>query len=93
MRVSDPPFLCKWTLMMRPSCTRHRKLLKGAGFKANYFDTASGEQYWISGPKKDGSDRLYGEAVPVGIDEDVRAEYWTEIRGLPDRAGRPLANR
>jgi hypothetical protein len=67
--------------------------LKGAGFKANYYDTASGEEYWISGPKKDGSDRLYGEAVPVEIDDDAREEYWKEIRGLPNKAGQRLANR
>jgi hypothetical protein len=67
--------------------------LDGAGFKANYFDAASGEEYWISGPKKDGSDRLYGERIPVEIDEDVREEYWTTIRGQPHRAKEPVANR
>jgi hypothetical protein len=65
--------------------------LKGFGFKANYVELESGEQYWISGCKKDGSDRLYGERVPVGIDEDVRAEYWRDIRGLPDSVDRPTA--
>ena len=59
--------------------------LKGSGFKANYFDTETHEQYWISGPRKDGADRLYGEAVPVEIDEDAREEYWLTIRGLPQR--------
>ncbi|MEM6696417.1 MAG: 1-deoxy-D-xylulose-5-phosphate synthase, partial [Pseudomonadota bacterium] len=34
--------------------------LKGAGFKANYFETESGDHYWISGPRKDQNDRLYG---------------------------------
>ncbi|TDU05960.1 hypothetical protein EDD99_4502 [Streptomyces sp. 846.5] len=67
--------------------------LKGAGFKANYYDITSGEEYWISGPKKEGSDRLYGEAVPVEIDDDTREEYWKEIRGLPNKAGQRLANR
>jgi hypothetical protein len=52
--------------------------LKGMGFKANYFDVESGERYWISGCKRDGGDRLYGEGVPVEIDDDVRAENWTE---------------
>jgi hypothetical protein len=56
--------------------------LKGAGFKANYYKVGTGEDYWISGPKKDGSDRLYGEAVPVEIDEDAREEYWTAIPRL-----------
>jgi hypothetical protein len=55
--------------------------LKGSGFKANYYDVETGEEYWISGPRKDGSDRLYGGSMPVEIDEDVLEEYWTEIRG------------
>ncbi|MBL7988163.1 MAG: 1-deoxy-D-xylulose-5-phosphate synthase [Chlorobi bacterium] len=57
--------------------------LNGRGFKANYFDTETGEHYWISGCKKDGSDRLYGERLPIYIDEDIREEYWNEIRNLP----------
>lgn len=57
--------------------------LDGAGFKSNFRDVETGEQYWISGCHKDGGDRLYGERVPVGVDEDVREEYWTDIRGLP----------
>ena len=66
--------------------------LKGSGFKANYFDVESGDEYWISGCKRDGNDRLHGEHVPVEIDDDVREEYWTEIRGLPENSGKTLAN-
>ena len=63
--------------------------LAGRGFKANYFDVATGEQYWISGCKKDGTDRLYSGVTE--IDEDVAEEYWTEIRGEPkDRRERQL---
>jgi hypothetical protein len=59
--------------------------LKGQGFKANYFDTETGEQFWISGPRKDGQDRLYPEsALPIEIDEDVAEEYWRDIRGEED---------
>jgi len=55
--------------------------LKGGGFKANYFDIETGEQFWISGPRKDGKDRLYEDSsVPVEIDEDVADEYWRDIR-------------
>lgn len=57
--------------------------LKGRGFKANYVDVATGEEYWISGPKKDGTDRLYGGRSPVEIDDEVREEYWRSIRGVP----------
>ena len=56
--------------------------LKGSGYKANYFDVETGERYWISGCKKDGTDGLY--TTSVEIDEDVRAEYWSEIRGKPE---------
>ena len=55
------------------------------GFKSNHYDVETGDEYWISGPKKAGGDRLYGERVPVEIDEDVREEYWSEIRQQPDR--------
>lgn len=33
--------------------------LKGSGFKANYYDVETGEKYWISGPRRDGTDALY----------------------------------
>jgi hypothetical protein len=55
--------------------------LSGAGFKANYADSETRDQYWISGCKKRGGDRLYSGTIE--IDEDVREEYWTEIRNLP----------
>ena len=57
--------------------------LKGSGYKSNYYDVETGEEYWISGCKKDGSDRLYGERVPIEIDDDVREEYWLDIRQMP----------
>jgi hypothetical protein len=56
--------------------------LSGSGFKANYFDWETGEHYWISGCKKRGGDRLYPGTVE--IDEDVREEYWCEIRRKPE---------
>ena len=65
--------------------------LKGQGFKSNYEDIDTGEDYWISGPRKDGVDRLYGERVPVEIDEDVREEYWTTVRNEPNRKDEPQA--
>jgi hypothetical protein len=55
--------------------------LGGRGFKANSFDVASGAEFWISGCKKRGGDRLY--AGIIEIDDDVREEYWTKIRCLP----------
>ena len=58
--------------------------LKGQGGYANFYDVATGDEYWISGCKKNGQDRHPCGAGPVHIDDDVREEYWTEIRSLPE---------
>ena len=56
--------------------------LNGSGYKANYFETETGDEYWISGPRKDGQDRLYnGSAFSTEIDDDIADEYWQDIRG------------
>lgn len=66
--------------------------LGGRAFKANYFDVDSGDHYWISGCKKDGSDRLYGERLPINIDEDAKEEYWTQVRNMPTNAHLTIIN-
>jgi hypothetical protein len=60
-----------WLQVEPVACVTSSRKRTGSGFKANYY----------SGPKRDGSDRLYAERLPVAVDEDVRVEYWTEIRG------------
>jgi len=60
--------------------------LKGLGFKANFYDVETGDHFWISGPKRDGGDALYGGSTPIEIDDDVREEYWRDIRRQPERA-------
>ncbi|MCK5401602.1 MAG: hypothetical protein KAJ28_08200 [Flavobacteriaceae bacterium] len=49
--------------------------LNGSGFKSNYFDIENGDEFWISGPRKDKNDRLYGGNQGVEIDEDIKEEY------------------
>lgn len=58
---------------------------KGVPLKANYFDTETLEDFWISGPREDGCDTLFTGVVD--IDEDVREEYWTNIRRQPENIG------
>jgi hypothetical protein len=65
--------------------------LKGAGFKSNYYNVDTGEDYWISGPKRNGGDALYGSGIPIPIDEDVREEYWRDIRRDADRINQRVA--
>jgi hypothetical protein len=69
--------------------------LKGHGFKANYIDIETGQHFWISGPRKDGADGLYGRITqPEDVDADVAEDYWLEVRGLnhvPGKGPNPLA--
>ena len=60
--------------------------LKGAGFKANYYEVGTGDEYWISGPRKDGNDALYATNIAAEIDTDVSDEYWTQIRKKPAKS-------
>ena len=67
----------------RTSRYRGREPLRvGQGYKNNCIDLENGDEYWVSGPRKDGADKLYGG---VHIDEDARVEYWTKIRQQPSR--------
>jgi hypothetical protein len=51
-----------------------------------YMESESSESYWFSGPRMDGDDRKgTSRSVPIEIDEGVRGEYWTNIRGRPER--------
>jgi hypothetical protein len=54
---------------------------RGAGIGANYFDVETGDEFWISGPKRNGHDRHWAGSGPVEIDADVADEYWRDIRG------------
>ena len=69
---------------------RRFQSLKGAGYKANYFDVLTGEEFWISGPRKDQNDRLYGGIDGVLIDDDVKDEYMQYLRGQQGDSGGTL---
>jgi len=61
---------------------RGRELLRCVGYKYNCIDVETRERYWVSGPKRNGLDKLYGGMVE--IDDDARVEYWMTIRNRPD---------
>jgi hypothetical protein len=77
-----------WVEMSRTARSytyRGRRLLKTkSGYKYNCVDEENGEEYWVSGPHRDGADKLYGGIVQV--DDDARVEYWTTIRKQPERS-------
>jgi len=66
--------------------------LKGSGFKSNFFCVETGEEYWISGPKRRGDDQLYSQAGGVPIDVDAREEYWVVIRKQPRLASKKFTS-
>lgn len=55
---------------------------KGMLFDANFLDVATGETFWLSGPKRDRSDGRYSSCQPE-VDDDVRAEYEAFLDGAP----------
>ena len=59
--------------------------LKGAGVGANYYNLEDGDEYWISGVKKTGSDRHWAGRGIVEIDRSVVDEFYalTELKDLP----------
>ena len=45
------------------------------GLFSNYIDVETGEEYWISGVKKNGADRHWAGHGKIMIDRKVTAEY------------------
>ena len=45
------------------------------GVSGNFVDVETGEEYWISGVKKDGTDRHWAGSGKIVIDRKVVAEY------------------
>lgn len=45
------------------------------GYKYNHVCEETGEEFWISGPKKNGQDALYGTKHSI-IDPDAVEAYW-----------------
>ncbi len=57
-----------------------KALKKFQGISGNFYDVEFGEEYWVSGVKKDGSDRHWAGKGKIIIDRKVINEY-LEITG------------
>jgi hypothetical protein len=59
--------------------------------RAEYLDE-SGRSWYIAGCRRDGLDRARNRpgSFPTEIDDDVRAEYWSDIRRQPERVTEPV---
>lgn len=61
----------------RTAYYRGRRLerIRGGGISGNHVDIETGEEFWVSGVKKNGQDRHLAEGGPVEIDADALDEY------------------
>ena len=75
--------ICRVTLSKTGKTLSYKdyEFIKIQGYKTNHLEVNSNYEYWISNPKKQGNDTLYPGVI--FIDEDVREEYWLNIRNLP----------
>ncbi|MFI5219785.1 MAG: hypothetical protein ACHQNT_09880 [Bacteroidia bacterium] len=48
---------------------------KAKGVSGNHFEIESGDEYWISGIKKNGTDRHWAGSGIIQIDESILSDY------------------
>jgi hypothetical protein len=63
--------------------------IKGGGISGNFLDPDTGDEYWVSGPNKDGSDRHWAGGGPIVVDDDAAEEYWRDIRCKASASAKP----
>lgn len=60
---------------------RGRKLQRANGISGNHIDVVSGEEYWVSGVKKRGSNAHWAETIEICVDDDALDEYERQKKG------------
>src|SRR5262249_28231191 len=59
------------------------KRAKRGGIRGNFYDEATGQEYWISGIKVPGSNQHWAEPIRVRVDDDALEEYRRIRAGHP----------
>lgn len=54
---------------------RSLRRAKGSGVSGNFYDEATGQEYWVSGVKGRGSNAHPAESTRILVDDDAREEY------------------
>ena len=76
----DGPASISWVTFSKTGRTLYyrgrslQRIIRG-GAGSNHIDVETGEEYWISGVKKDRQDRHWAGKGVVEIDDDAREEY------------------
>ena len=73
-------------LYRRWECVNNHAFQRCQGVQGNYYDVETGEEYWISGVKRNGQDRHWAGSGKVIIDRKCIDEYLSVISmpSLPD---------
>ncbi|WP_037604265.1 hypothetical protein [Streptacidiphilus rugosus] len=62
---------------------RGRTLRRAGGMHgANFYDTQTDEEFWVSGPKRDRTDTRYGPSAPH-VEPDAAGTYRAFLGGAP----------
>jgi hypothetical protein len=51
------------------------KKLKNPGIVSNHFDIETGDEYWVSGVKRNGQDRHWAGGGKIMLDEEIVDRY------------------
>lgn len=85
--ISRVRFSKTWRTAYFQGRTLHRVTgTSRANFDSNFYDVDSGDEYWVSGPKRDRTDGRYSSQQPT-VEEDAREAYEAFLDGasLPGR--------
>ena len=55
------------------------KSLNGTGIAGNHYDLETGDEYWVSGIKKNGTDRHWAGGGKIMIDRNVVDHYLSKV--------------
>lgn len=76
--ISNVRFSKTW----RTAYWHGRTLARSQNPSSNFYDVATDEEFWLSGPKRDETDGRYGNARPE-VDDDAREAYEAFLEGEP----------
>lgn len=79
-----PSWICRvlFSKTWRTACLHGLTLRRHQGIAGNFVDVDTGDEWWLSSPKRDRTDTRYSSQQPM-VDDDVLAEYKDFLNGAP----------
>lgn len=51
------------------------KKINGGGVSGNFYEQTTGQEFWVSGVKRTGSNAHWAKSIKVAVDDDALHEY------------------